>query len=136
MAILSLVPSIGGVRLACQRSTFLVPLRSKKLPRSLRVRVRGIRACAVSPAAPCQRGFELGFGGSVAFQTTSLQTTSVRDGLLVFQQARSPELIRAAAYLRAVSFYPFPEGRSEEAIQVFTAAVLFRCSDERNAVSI
>lgn len=115
MAILSLVPSIGGVRLACQRSTFLVPLRSKRLSGSVRVRVRGIRACAVSPAAPCQRGFELGFGG---FQTTSLQTTSVRDGLLVFQQARSPELIRAAAYLRAVSFYPFPEGRSEEAIQV------------------
>lgn len=111
MAVLSLVPSIGGVRLVRQRSTFLVP---KRLSGSVRVRVRGIRACAVSPAAPCQRGFELGFG---AFQKTSLQT-SVRDALLVFQQARSPELIRAAAYLRAVSFYPFPEGRSEEAIQV------------------
>lgn len=59
----------------------------------------------------------IGFGG-VEFGSKALQV--VKEGL-VFQQARSPELIRAAAYLRAVSFYTIPEGRSEDAIQVLLA---------------
>lgn len=41
----------------------------------------------------------------------------VKEGL-VFHEGRSPELIRAAAYLRALSFYTYPEGRTEEALKV------------------
>lgn len=41
----------------------------------------------------------------------------VKEGL-VFHEGRSPELIRAAAYLRALSFYTYPEGRTEEALKL------------------
>jgi hypothetical protein len=57
---------------------------------------------------------KVGFGG-VAFESSVLQC--VKEGL-VFQEARTPELIRAAAYLRALSFYTYPEGRTEEALKV------------------
>ncbi len=38
--------------------------------------------------------------------------------LVVFKEGKSPEQLRAAAYLRAMCFYTFPEGRSEEALKV------------------
>lgn len=39
--------------------------------------------------------------------------------LVVFKEGKSPEQLRAAAYLRAMCFYTFPEGRSEEALKVY-----------------
>ena len=86
-----------------------------------RIAGRGVRITACA-APPCQSTElvsatvieRLGLRG-VEFESSSLQV--VKEGL-VFQQARSSELIRAAAYLRAVSFYTIPEGRSEEAVQV------------------
>lgn len=127
MSILSFVSNRGG--LACDRAAVFVSIPCGEWSKVERVScsrnrrtVRRISACA-APAAPCQ-SFEaasspvLGrveFGG-VAFESRAFQTLMV-DGL-VFQQARSPELLRAAAYLRAVSFYSFPEGRSEEAVQL------------------
>lgn len=140
MSILSFAPNHGIV--ASGRSTVVIsvpgcegrskPLALVRIPsrrvswRCSRQRIavsRGsprITACA-APPAPCQ-SLEasapvldrVGFGG-VTFESSALQTVKNE---LVFQQARSPELIRTAAYLRAVSFYPFPEGRSEEAVQV------------------
>jgi hypothetical protein len=76
-----------------------------------------ITACAapcesLEAAAPVVE--KVGFGG-VAFESSVLQC--VKEGL-VFQEARTPELIRAAAYLRALSFYTYPEGRTEEALKV------------------
>lgn len=38
--------------------------------------------------------------------------------LVVFKEGKSPEQLRAAAYLRAMCFYTFPEGRSEEALKL------------------
>lgn len=38
--------------------------------------------------------------------------------LVVFKEGKSPEQLRAAAYLRATCFYTYPEGRSEEALKV------------------
>jgi hypothetical protein len=39
--------------------------------------------------------------------------------LVVFKEGKSPEQLRAAAYLRAMCFYTFSEGRSEEALKVY-----------------
>jgi hypothetical protein len=38
--------------------------------------------------------------------------------LVVFKEGKSPEQLRAAAYLRATCFCTYPEGRSEEALKV------------------
>ncbi|KAH9561043.1 hypothetical protein CY35_06G141600 [Sphagnum magellanicum] len=38
--------------------------------------------------------------------------------LVVFKEGKSPEQLRAAAYLRATCFYTYPEGRSEEALKL------------------
>jgi hypothetical protein len=38
--------------------------------------------------------------------------------VVVFQEGKSSEHLRAAAYLRAMCFYTYPEGRSEEALKV------------------
>ena len=83
---------------------------------SFRFHGRGARITAC--AAPCEVsapvGEKLGFKG-VALEASVLQC--VKEGL-VFHEGRSPDLIRAAAYLRALSFYTYPEGRTEEALKV------------------
>ena len=79
-------------------------------------------------AAPCEERLESsssssssianvgGFGGGgVAFESNLLQDLRAD---LVFEEGRSPNLIRAAAYLRALCFYTYPEGRSEEGLKV------------------
>uniref|UniRef100_A0A7I4A8V2 N-acetyltransferase domain-containing protein n=1 Tax=Physcomitrium patens TaxID=3218 RepID=A0A7I4A8V2_PHYPA len=71
-------------------------------------------------APPCER---LGVSSTPAekvrftgldFNPSALQSF---EGL-VFQEARSLELIHAAAYLRALSFHTYPEGRSEESLKL------------------
>lgn len=81
-----------------------------------------ITACA----APCESlevsapvVEKVGFGG-VGFDASVVQC--VKEGL-VFHEGRSPELIRAAAYLRALSFYTYPEGRTEEALKVIATSM-------------
>jgi hypothetical protein len=102
--------------LAQSRRVFLARGRCGPLQR---VVGRGARMTACA-APPCQAGSapaleRVGFGGGVEFESSALHV--VKEGL-VFQQARSLELIRAAAYLRALSFYTVPEGRSDEAVKV------------------
>ena len=94
------------------------PLALDRIP-SFRLDGRGGRIVAC--AAPCESlevsapvVENVGFGGA-AFESSVLQC--VKEGL-VFQEGRTPELIRAAAYLRALSFYTYPEGRTEEALRV------------------
>lgn len=84
-----------------------------------RVVGRGARmtACQSVPPGSAPALERVGFGGGVEFESSALRV--VKEGL-VFQQARSLELIRAAAYLRALSFYTIPEGRSDEAAKVGT----------------
>ena len=86
---------------------------------SVRLNVRGGRITVC--AAPCESlevVVKVGVRG-VAFECSVLQC--VKEGL-VFQEARMPELIRVAAYLRALSFYTYPEGRTEEALKVMPSA--------------
>jgi len=107
-----------GITVVSARTSKLGWTKPRGLVRipSLRVRVT-IKACA----APCEVSEEkVGFG-SVGFETSVLQC--VKEGL-VFHEGRSPELIRAAAYLRALSFYTYPEGRTEEALKVINCRYL------------
>lgn len=96
------------------RSVFLARGRCGPLQR---VVGRGARmtACQSVPPGSAPALERVGFGGGVEFESSALRV--VKEGL-VFQQARSLELIRAAAYLRALSFYTVPEGRSDEAVQL------------------
>ncbi|KAG0590990.1 hypothetical protein M758_1G136000 [Ceratodon purpureus] len=110
--------SRGGWKPLPQNRIFV----SRRVSRKCRpMRVAGLRitACAAPPCPSMETVSSpvierVGFGG-VEFESSALQV--VKEGL-VFQQARSLELIRAAAYLRAVSFYNIPEGRSEEAVKL------------------
>ncbi|XP_024399712.1 GCN5-related N-acetyltransferase 7, chloroplastic [Physcomitrium patens] len=94
------------------------PLPLVRIPSyGLTGRVSRVIACAapcdsLEVTAPVAGKFEF---GSAPFDSSVLQC--VRDGL-VFQEGRTPEIIRAAAYLRALSFYTYPEGRGEEAIRL------------------
>lgn len=113
MAIPSLLSTtpVGLVVVSARTSKlgFVKPVTVRRIP-PVRVGVR-ITACA----APCEVSVEkVGFDG-IGFETSVLQC--VKEGL-VFHEGRSPDVIRAAAYLRALSFYTYPEGRTEEALKL------------------
>lgn len=104
--------SLPLVRIPSRRVSWRCSQRKRALGQCLR-----ISACA---APPCER---LGVSSTPAekvrftgldFNPSALQSF---EGL-VFQEARSLELIHAAAYLRALSFHTYPEGRSEESLKV------------------
>jgi hypothetical protein len=64
---------------------------------------------------------ELKQNGFDVKKETALGKLAIRPSLrevAVFQEGKSPEHLRAAAYLRAMCFYTYPEGRSEEALKV------------------
>lgn len=64
---------------------------------------------------------ELKQNGFAVKKETALGKLAIRPSLrevVVFQEGKSPEHLRAAAYLRAMCFYTYPEGRSEEALKV------------------
>lgn len=129
MSVSSLLPvrgivAFGAPGLVCGASKLgWKPLVLDRIP-SFRLHGCGVRITAC--AAPCKSlevaapGVEkAGFGG-VAFESSVLQC--VKEGL-VFHEGRAPELIRAAAYLRALSFYTYPEGRTEEALKVIVSHI-------------
>lgn len=60
---------------------------------------------------------KVGFEAQQQEESRVVVLQCVKEGL-VFHEGRSPEVIRAAAYLRALSFYTYPEGRTEEALKV------------------
>ncbi|XP_024387789.1 GCN5-related N-acetyltransferase 7, chloroplastic isoform X2 [Physcomitrium patens] len=104
--------SLPLVRIPSRRVSWRCSQRKRALGQCLR-----ISACA---APPCER---LGVSSTPAekvrftgldFNPSALQSF---EGL-VFQEARSLELIHAAAYLRALSFHTYPEGRSEESLKL------------------
>ncbi|CAK9279398.1 unnamed protein product [Sphagnum jensenii] len=64
---------------------------------------------------------ELKQNGFAVKKETALGKLAIRPSLrevVVFQEGKSPEHLRAAAYLRAMCFYTYPEGRSEEALKL------------------
>lgn len=122
MAIPSLLSTtpVGLVVVSARTSKlgFVKPVTVRRIP-PVRVGMR-ITACA----APCEVSVEkVGFDG-IGFETSVLQC--VKEGL-VFHEGRSPDVIRAAAYLRALSFYTYPEGRSEEALKVMRFGLPWIC---------
>lgn len=74
----------------------------------------------ITRAVPCERSSSKETA-SVSFSRVAFEPNVVQElgDVVAFEEGRSPEHIRAAAYLRALCFYTYPEGRAEEALKVF-----------------